>query len=72
MQKSKLYAVNCAVNCQNGNYFEYLRVADQTKKRDARIVRVIQNNGDDGNRTHIPAMRPRCAPVTPRPHWLTL
>ena len=24
-------------------------------------------NGDEGNRTLIPAMRPRCAPVTPRP-----
>lgn len=27
-----------------------------------------QGIGDEGNRTLIPAMRPRCAPVTPRPH----
>jgi hypothetical protein len=26
-----------------------------------------ESNGDEGNRTLIPAMRPRCAPVTPRP-----
>ena len=27
----------------------------------------MRQNGDEGNRTLIPAMRPRCAPVTPRP-----
>ena len=26
-----------------------------------------EKNGDEGNRTLISAMRPRCAPVTPRP-----
>ena len=26
-----------------------------------------KRSGDEGNRTLIPAMRPRCAPVTPRP-----
>ncbi len=25
-------------------------------------------NGGEGSRTPIPAMRPRCAPITPRPH----
>ncbi len=29
-------------------------------------------NGDEGNRTLIPAMRPRCAPVTPRPQYYPL
>ncbi len=31
-----------------------------------------ESNGDEGNRTLIPAMRPRCAPVTPRPQTATL
>ena len=28
---------------------------------------LLKRTGDEGNRTLIPAMRPRCAPVTPRP-----
>jgi len=39
------------------------------KTADCELMQVLANqrNGDEGNRTLIPAMRPPCAPVTPRP-----
>jgi len=44
------------------------------KTADCELMQVLagQGNGDEGNRTLIPAMRPPCAPVTPRPRrsWI--
>ena len=39
------------------------------KTSDCGLAQVLANqkDGDEGNRTLIPAMRPPCAPVTPRP-----
>jgi integrase len=48
---------------------EYVNCIFPVETAGCELAQVLagQGNGDEGNRTLIPAMRPPCAPVTPRP-----
>lgn len=56
-------------NPQKGYGLEYPIGVFPVETADCGLAQVLANqrDGDEGNRTLIPAMRPPCAPVTPRP-----